>query len=171
MATPETQLSLEHLRIQSIASLLNKDERAFRLALQARILSEGGPVTVDDVIPFLEPQMDRAKAQEVLQSLIRKQVVVEGDGSVAFAYPVSAWPTAHEVSLADGRRLYAMCAVDALGCAFHFQQDISIISKCHACGEAVRIRVEQNAVSSAEPQETRVLHVALNRRSNWAESS
>ncbi len=171
MATPETRLSLEHLRIQSIVSLLDDDERAFRLALQARLLSEGRSVTVDDVIPFVEPQMDRAKAQEVLQSLIRKQVVVEGNGSVAFAYPVSAWPTSHEVSLADGRKVYAMCAVDALGCAFHFRQDLSIVSKCHVCGEAVRIRVEQNAVASVEPQETRVLHVDLNRRSNWAGSS
>ena len=76
--------------------------------------------------------MDADRAAEILQSLIDKQIVVEEAGGVAFAYPVSAWPTDHEVSLADGRRFYAMCAVDALGSAFNFGQDASIVSRCHA---------------------------------------
>ena len=115
MATRENHLTLENLHIQSIVSRLDEDERSLRFALQSRILSAGRPVTVGDVIPFLEAQMDAARAAEILQSLICKQIVVEEQGGVAFAYPVSAWPTDHEVSLADGRRFYAMCAVDALG--------------------------------------------------------
>jgi hypothetical protein len=171
MATRENHLTLENLHIQSSVSRLDEDERSLRFALQSRILSAGRPVTVGDVIPFLEAQMDAARAAEILQSLICKQIVVEEQGGVAFAYPVSAWPTDHEVSLADGRRFYAMCAVDALGCAFNFGQDISIVSKCHACGEAVRIRVERNAVTSAAPQTAHVLHVDLKKRDNWAGSS
>ncbi|HTZ41249.1 MAG TPA: hypothetical protein VMB77_13935 [Syntrophales bacterium] len=91
MATQANELSLQNLHLQSIVSRLNDDERIFRLALQTCILSAGGPVTVGDVIPFVESQMNRDKAQETLQSLIHKQIVVEGQGGVAFAFPVSAW--------------------------------------------------------------------------------
>lgn len=36
-------------------------------------------------------------------------------GEVVVAYPFSATPTRHLVRLADGIRLFAMCAIDALG--------------------------------------------------------
>jgi hypothetical protein len=172
MTIAQQNHTIAHLHIQSMVSRLDEDERILRLALQDCILSTGRPVHIGEAIPFLDAQMDAARAAEILQSLISKQIVAEEPGGgVAFAYPVSALPTDHEVSLGDGRRLYAMCAVDALGCAFNFRQDISIVSKCHACGKAVRIRVERNAITSAEPQTTHVLHVDLKKRNKWAENS
>jgi hypothetical protein len=171
MATGQQFHSLEHLHIPSIVSRLDEDERSLRFALQDCILSSGRPVTVGDVIPFLEAQIGAARAAEILQSLIGKEIVVEEQGGVTFAYPVSARPTDHKVSLADGRRFFAMCAVDALGSAFNFGQDAAIFSKCHRCGKAVRIHVERNSIASAESQTVHVLHVDLAKRSNWAGSS
>jgi Alkylmercury lyase len=171
MATGKYYLSLEKLHIHNIVSRLDEEERSLRFSLQDSILHAGRPVTVGDVIPFLDQRIDADRAAEILQSLIGKEIVVEEADGVAFAYPVSAWPTDHEVSLADGRRFYAMCAVDALGSAFNFGQDAAIVSKCHRCGKAVRIHVERNSIASAEPQTAHVLHVDLAKRSNWAGSS
>jgi hypothetical protein len=171
MATGENHHSLENLHIPNIVSRLDEDERSLRFALQDCILSAGRPVTIGDVIPFLDERIDADRAVEILQSLIGKEIVVEEADGVAFSYPVSAWPTVHEVSLADGRRFYAMCAVDALGSAFNFGQDAAIVSKCHRCGKAVRIHVERNSIASTEPQTVHVLHVDLAKRSNWSGSS
>ncbi|MGL6201167.1 MAG: organomercurial lyase [Lachnospiraceae bacterium] len=40
-------------------------------------------------------------------------------------YPISAHQTIHQVILEDGRKLYAICAIDALGCTYTFGQDIA----------------------------------------------
>ena len=52
------------------------------------------------------------------------------EGNINFIYPVSALPTAHRVTLADGREFSAMCAIDAIGATFTFHEDTQIHSSC-----------------------------------------
>jgi len=164
--------SLERFRIPSLDSRLEPEERAVRFALQDCIVSMGRSVSIEDLLASMREPMPRPEAMRHFNALIGKEIVAtDDDGRVAFAYPVSSLPTLHEVALADGRRLFAMCAVDALGCAFHFRQDVSIRSKCHACGKPVRVRIEADALAEAEPRSAHVLHVDLQRRSQWAGSS
>lgn len=47
---------------------------------------------------------------------------IDGDRRVVVAYPFSAQPTRHRVTLHDGRTYYAMCAIDALGIPYMLGQ-------------------------------------------------
>jgi hypothetical protein len=52
---------------------------------------------------------------DALAGLVERDLVgVDSDGGVVVAYPFSARATRHRVDLDDGRRLWAMCAIDAL---------------------------------------------------------
>jgi Alkylmercury lyase len=67
---------------------------------------------------FIEgaPSPLRAPCASAVAALIQADLVrVDGGGRVAVAYPFSAQPTRHRVTLRDGRSYHAMCAIDALG--------------------------------------------------------
>src|SRR5712691_271023 len=49
---------------------------------------------------------------------------------IVAAYPFSARRTAHRVTLPDGRSLYALCAIDALGMPLMLGSDATITSAC-----------------------------------------
>jgi hypothetical protein len=51
---------------------------------------------------------------DALAGLVARDLVgVDDDGGVVVAYPFSARATRHRVDIDDGRRLWAMCAIDA----------------------------------------------------------
>ena len=113
--------------------------------------------------------MNGHDAGKMVEVLINKKVLATAEnGDVSFIYPLSLVPTAHHVLLKDGRALFAMCAVDALGTSFTFGQDVCIKSKCHQCGTAVSVTVENGRISDTAPQDIRVLHVDLDKFENWA---
>jgi hypothetical protein len=76
----------------------------------------------------------------------------EGDPTIAHAYPFSAEPTAHQVQLSDGPKVYAMCAIDAVGMPYMLKRDATVTSVCESCGSSVTIRFEgQRLIESAPP--------------------
>jgi hypothetical protein len=54
----------------------------------------------------LASRMQRLQAADLIE--------LDGDGEIVLAYPFSARPTRNRVDTADGRRLWACCAIDAL---------------------------------------------------------
>jgi len=60
---------------------------------------------------------------------------------VTGVFPLSAVPTRHVVRLGDGRRLHAMCAVDALGVPAMLGQPATVDSADPATGRPVRVEV------------------------------
>jgi hypothetical protein len=156
----------ERLMIDSIASRLTDEEQAFRMALMERSIERGEPLDVED--PAVG-SLQHPNAGSLIQSLIEKRAVVQDDeGHLNFIYPVSALTTRHRVSLEDGRRFFAMCAIDSMGSAFAFEQNVEIESECSECGERVSVRIEQGRLAEVTPSSIRVLHVDLNRIDNWA---
>lgn len=156
----------ERLTIDSIASRLTDEENNFRLTLMERTIERGGPLNVEDVGRGggLHPN-----APSLIESLIAKRAVVKDEaGNLNFIYPVSALATNHRVSLEDGRRFSAMCAIDAMGTAFTFEQNVEVESQCSECGERVSVRIEQGELAEVMPPSIRVLHVDLKRFDNWA---
>ncbi|SRR6266436_2676245 len=71
---------------------------------------------------------------------------------ILYAYPFSAGQTEHRVRLRD-RKLYAVCAIDALGIAGMFRTDVDIESSCRACGSRIEISTAQSgkSLSHARP--------------------
>lgn len=151
----------------SIASRLSPEERRLRAAVIERMVATAGPVTLADLGKPLG--WTTTDTDSVAQALVKKKVVVVNEAhEVKYAYPVSAVPSGHQVALADGRMLYAMCAMDALGCFFHFRQAITIHSSCHDCGRPIKIEIPRENVILAEPASVHVLHMDLDQYDDWA---
>jgi Alkylmercury lyase len=79
-----------------------------------------------------------------------------GDASITHAYPFSNEPTAHVVQLDGGPRVFAMCAIDALGMPFMLKRDALIESSCMDCGSPVLVDVAKGTVARHEPPELMV---------------
>jgi Alkylmercury lyase len=69
-----------------------------------------------------------------------------------YAYPFTGERTEHRVQL-HGRKLHAVCAVDALGIAGMFRTDVVIESPCRACRSRIEIGTTQGgkSLSHARP--------------------
>jgi hypothetical protein len=80
--------------------------------------------------------------------------------AILAAYPFSATPTAHRVVFDDGRAVFAMCAIDALGIPVMLNENVRIESQCAHCGQDIRIGVRQNALVEVAPRDVRVLRAS-----------
>ncbi|MCP3822635.1 alkylmercury lyase family protein [Streptomyces sp. A3M-1-3] len=79
-------------------------------------------------------------ADEVLDELAAEDfLTLDADGRIRAAYPFSAVPTAHQVRLADGTRVWSMCAVDALGIPAMLGTDAVISSADPVTGESITV--------------------------------
>lgn len=97
--------------------------------------------------------------KEIILSLKDKNALaIAEDNQIYSIYPVSAGYTNHKVTLKDGRELKAMCAVDALGATYTFNQDTKIDSKCTECGKEIKVEIVGGKIVSLEPAEAHVLH-------------
>jgi hypothetical protein len=158
----------ERLRIASIASRLDPVEARLREAILAGMVARQRPLSVVDL---QGSGFSVGEIEAALQALVAKRAIVRDEGgNISFAYPVSALPTGHRVTLADGRSFHAMCAVDALGSAFTFRQDVSIDSRCSQCRQPVAVDIRDGRLAAFSPPELHVLHVDLNRSDNWSGS-
>lgn len=156
----------ERLMIESIASRLTSPENAFRMWLMEYTINKGAPYNVNN-----GAGMESLDVPALISGLARKRaIVLDASGNVNFIYPVSAQPTHHKVHLRDGRAFSAMCAIDALGTAFTFKQDIKVESMCSECGESIHVEIEDGRIAKLCPDTAHALHVDLNRVDNWAGS-
>jgi alkylmercury lyase len=73
-------------------------------------------------------------------------------GAIVYAYRFTKRTTEHRVEL-HGRKLNALCAIDALGVGEMFRADATIESSCRRCGTSIEIGTSQSgrAVSYARP--------------------
>jgi Alkylmercury lyase len=68
-------------------------------------------------------------------------VVTDPSGHLLAAYPFSATPTPHRLTLADGTSAHAMCAIDALGVSAMLGQPVAVASAEPDTGQPVSVRV------------------------------
>ncbi len=89
-----------------------------------------------------ESKIPRADLPAALAALAARDLVVLDDdhARILAAYPFSDQDRGHMVCCA-GRRLQAMCAIDALGVGAMFGEDAAISSRCAACGTMVQVAI------------------------------
>jgi len=153
-------MNIEELDIPNMEGLLSERENKARSLLMNRIIADGCPVKAAD---FIDP--------ELVRNLAAKQaIVLDANGFVTVVYPVAAFSTPHKVKLKDNRFFYSICAVDSLGSAFTFEQDIVVSSSCSHCQKPVSVTIEHEEVTKFEPEGLCVTHTNLVGEANWAGS-
>ncbi|PKM78280.1 MAG: alkylmercury lyase [Firmicutes bacterium HGW-Firmicutes-15] len=146
--------------IDSIASKLTQRENEVRNMIINDIVNNGKAFVIDNVADDIKEIILALKAKNAL--------AIAEDNNIYSIYPVSAQCSNHKVTLKDGRELKAMCAVDALGATYTFNQDTKIDSKCTECGKEIKVVVVGGNIVSLEPTDAHVLHADLNRFDNWS---
>jgi len=153
----------------NISEMLDRQQNVVRTLLLDALIGSRNP------LPFVPERVEHICSgfsfgvEDILGQLEEKGVIVRDENKAVVAvYPVSALPTRHRVQLADGRTLYAMCAIDAIGAAFTTNQDATVESSCLHCDTSIRLRLVSGRLQEVEPGSVHVLHVDLRKYRNWA---
>lgn len=157
------------LKISSIDHRLSDKEKEIRRYLMNVLINTHQPFNLnqlDDVA--LDLNIDMHVVKDSINNLLEKNAIVADEQDhINFIYPVSGLSTNHIVKLSDGRTFYAMCAIDAIGSAFTFKQDVTIESKCSNTGQDIDITIKNGAID-CDPLDLHILHVDLNKNMNWS---
>lgn len=162
----------DQLAISSIDSKLTAAEKTVRRYLMNHIIDHHtgcGPLVLAQAAESLNMPLDRIQA--ITSGLLEKNALAADDeGTINFIYPVSALPTKNQVRLADGREFFAMCAIDAMGTAFTFHQDVEIRSECSQTEQPISLSIKDGQLIHHTPADLHALHVDLNKNTNWSGS-
>ena len=102
------------------------------------------------------------EADGALETLAREDLVHRGaDGEIAVAYPFSGRPTAHRVRFPGEHEVDAMCAIDALGIAPMFGEQVEIEARDPLSGDEIRARVASDASVEWSPESAVVVAGAI----------
>jgi len=84
-----------------------------------------------------------------LDELQKKDILLRKGGTqeIVSIYPFSLTPTEHQIILENEKRLFAMCAVDALGMPIMFNKKAKIISQCKKCKQEITIEVKSEKIA------------------------
>ena len=150
---------------------LNVLQQDIRRMILDMIIDKGDSVSYDEIrCEGKRRGIDIKLINLTLLKFEEEHYFVAEDNEVVFMYPVSSKPTNHRVKLADGREFCAMCAIDSLGSAVTFDQDVTIDSKCMMTQKDIHVEVKDGKIANVNNQDIRVLHVNMDNYSNWAAS-
>lgn len=158
---------------QNMHRKFNDRQNAVRLFVMEFIINEGRPFNLEkDRGCVLEAlSMSEQEFEECVGVLRAKDgMVVSDTNDVNFIYPVSALPTNHRVTLADGRSFTAMCAIDAMGAAFTFHQDTEVHSVSAVSGDPIFVKIVGGKVTDYSPKTLHALTFQADKVSDWAGS-
>lgn len=97
----------------------------------------------------------RAASAQLLDALAGKGFVVrDAADSIVAAYPLSVRPTRHRVTLGTGQKVYALCAMDALGVSPFFGVSAAIESRCPHCEGPIHLEMRDGEVTRRDPPST-----------------
>lgn len=157
-ASTEVEAALQGIAPESFArraaDLVPEDRALYRSILEG--FSSG-------VAPTTAGLAEAGSAEaEVLASRMRRLqaadlIELDGDGEIVLAYPFSARPTRQRVDTADGRRLWACCAIDALGIPSMLGVAATIQGREPDGDAEVEVKLGPNGEPSWQPRRALVL--------------
>ncbi len=131
------------------ADLTREERDLYRSAL--RRFGAGDPPTVSELGAAADARgLDGAATLDKLERLDLLRRDASGSRFTA-AYPFSAEPTGHVVRFADGTRVHAMCAVDALGIPFMLDRQANVTSRDGVSGEEITVDVDPTGALRPRP--------------------
>jgi len=125
---------------QYSATLTPEEIEVLRYIFETILETVKAPTLNEMQSALIKPEDHIVRALRELENkdlLLRKR----GTQEIVSIYPLSLIPTRHQISLEDGKKLFAMCAVDALGVPIMFSKDIKILSQCKKCKQKLTIEI------------------------------
>ena len=108
---------------------------------------ERAPTVEELRLPLKRSDEEIIRALDELEKkgdfLLRKK----GTQEIESIYPVSLKPTEHQILLEDGTRLFAMCAVDALGMPIMFKKNVRVTSRCQECKAEMTFEIKNEHIT------------------------
>ncbi len=141
----------ESVRRRSAAAKLDLVEDEIRKFILWRFASTGNAPLLQEI----REEMGLASMEFVsrtVEKLERADILTRKGGDIVSAYPFSAQKTRHRVVFAAGRRVYALCATDALGIHFMLNEPIIILSRCPWCEGEMEVAVKNGKIDSRKPE-------------------
>lgn len=157
---------------QNISGKLTAKENVIRFDIMNFIIDNKKAYNIfgEDYLN-LKNSYNKDELNEEIKIISKKDgFVLDEEGNICFAYPVSANETHHKVFLEDGRSFSAMCAIDAMGSAFTFGQNTKIESMCSYCGSPVQLEVIDGKLVNCNKEDLHALSFKLDQLDNWAAS-
>ena len=140
---------------------LTDTERELYFWILHRFATDGHPSSADVRAVSARLGID---AEHALGTLGREDLVHRGaDGEITVAYPFSGRPTAHRVRFPSGHEVDAMCAIDALGIAPMFEEQIEVESRDPLSGDEIRARAASDGPAQWWPESAVVVAGAIHR--------
>jgi ketosteroid isomerase-like protein len=133
---------------------LSPDERKLYAWILRQFAEESAPSADDVRDEALRLDLDPEQARRKLAS--EDLIHFDNAGEVTVAYPFSGRPTAHRVVI-DGRSVYAMCAIDALGIAPMLGQAIEITSRDPVTAHEINVSLKPDGTATWQPNEAVVV--------------
>jgi Alkylmercury lyase len=147
-------IPLERRGLHRLRTLTEGERELYRWIL--RSFGAGGPPGPEELAGAAsELELEVETTLELLQ----QRDLVHHDpssGAILVAYPFSGRPTAHRVRL-NGREVYAMCALDALGIAPMLGEPIEILSRDPLTGDGIRVELAPEGDGDWQPHEAVVV--------------
>lgn len=150
--------SIKELILKPIVLKISAEEEKLREEIMSYIIKE------HKAYPIKKEQ------QKIVESLAERNILtINLNNEVESIYPISSRPTNKKVLFDDGRYSYAMCAIDAMGFHYAFNEPITIEGECQKCGEKIKLRLENGLVNVLVGNEDiHVLHTDLEQKDNWS---
>lgn len=141
----------ESVRGRIAAAQLDPVENGIRKFILLRLAATGkapSMLEIGDRMGLGSPE----SVSRWVEKLEAADILTRRGEEIVSAYPFSAQETRHQVEFDGGRRVYALCATDALGIHFMLNEPITVLSRCPWCESEMKIKVGNGRVESHEPE-------------------
>ncbi|MFB0565619.1 MAG: organomercurial lyase [Candidatus Aminicenantaceae bacterium] len=136
---------------QPYSNLRRSEKEVLRFILNFVLKSGKAPTPKRIGDTLKRPSKDIIRTLDELEGkdlLLRRK----GTQEIVSIYPFSLEATPHQLFLEKGKRLFAMCAVDALGMPAMFKRDVRIGSRCGKCKHNITVEIRnEDIVSKSHP--------------------
>jgi hypothetical protein len=135
----------------------SKEENEVRLYILNQAPALGRILYINEIRRYFN-NFSSDKMDAILNRLEQLDVIHLDNNKkeIIAAYPFSGVNTPHIITMIKKgyNKMYAMCAIDALGISFMFDCDVSITSICCHCHDKVEIEIKNNEIIFLEPSDT-----------------
>ena len=134
---------------------LSEEEKNVKNFILTKSPYLGRIVSIDEIINAFK-RIKPNKIKMILNKLDQGDVIHmdENKSTILAAYPFSGTETSHSIAIKkDGiKKMFAMCAIDALGICFMYNCGVTISSRCLHCSKEIKVEIKDNKIIYLKPE-------------------